>query len=108
MSKSDEKSKGVILKNPKNGDIFFKMDGKWVEFRKSMALETIAKEIVKMILAKTNGSEVNFTDFGGVAEHFLGGRGDQPYISNPPKVIKQGVVGFSYVPASKNFMNKEK
>lgn len=88
---------------PKNGDIFVlifnsqsneQKDQKesWTKFPKSKDLAGTSAKIASLLPS----GDVKFVDFGGVAEHFLGGRGSDPYKPDPPKIGKDFSQAFVY------------
>lgn len=89
----------------KSGDIVFLFDNNTHTYDKKMPTSDIAIKIYETIKAKYEAIElINLIDFGGVAEHFLGGRGETDYIENPPK-IKQTIPSFifSFLPSNQKF-----
>lgn len=72
----------------KSGDIvFYFRENEPISFPKSTPMETVAARIRDTIKEDSLfSSEVDLVDFGGVAEHFLGGRDDTPYAETPPLI----------------------
>jgi len=70
-----------------------------------MPISEIAQKIYEIIRTSYQTEEIiNLIDFGGVAEHFLGGRGDNIYVENPPR-IQQTIPSFifSFLPSNQKF-----
>jgi hypothetical protein len=69
-----------------------------------MPISEIAKQIYDIIMEHKPELLINLVDFGGVAEHFLGGRGDNNYIEKPP-TIKRSTPSFifSFLPSNQKF-----
>jgi hypothetical protein len=89
----------------KSGDIIFLFNNNTYNYPKKIPISEIAKEIYETINKHFKDQNlINLVDFGGVAEHFLGGRGDNNYIENPP-TIKQNIPSFifSFLPSNQKF-----
>ena len=91
----------------KSGDIVFLFNNNTYIYDKKFNTIDATREIYNIIKdaydIKIN-EPINLIDFGGVAEHFLGGRGESEYIENPPK-IKQTNLSFifSFLPSNQKF-----
>jgi len=107
------------LSKPKSGDVYVKFRGNdsadWVKFDSKQDLPQLTSEIHKMILRAAGPNPeskselpINFFDFGGVAEHFLGGRGDDSYCEEPPRIALQNAIIYSFVPTNKKFDDIDK
>lgn len=89
----------------KSGDIIFLFNNNTYNYPKKMPISEIAKQIYEIINENCKHDQlINLVDFGGVAEHFLGGRGDNNYIENPP-TIKRNIPSFifSFLPSNQKF-----
>jgi hypothetical protein len=64
----------------KSGDIVFYFRDERHDFAKSVPVKAVAERISEIIMAETGQQCIDLVDFGGVAEYFLGGRGEEPYI----------------------------
>lgn len=84
----------------KSGDIVFYFNNEIHHFPKSLKIEDIGKKITELLYGYDN---ISLVDFGGVAEHFLGGRGDNPYIEDPPKIKNGTNIIFSFLPSNDKF-----
>ena len=93
----------IAYRKPRSGDIWFKAScGEWIQFDKKTTIADIAQILSKDISdTKYDHKSYQFVDFGGVAEHFLGGRGDTTYVDNPPKIRFERAYIYSFVPTSK-------
>ena len=92
----------------KSGDIIFIFNENTYIYDKKFNTMDIAKEICNIIKNTyniQNDEYINLVDFGGVSEHFLGGRGENEYLENPPK-IKQSNQSFifSFLPSNQKFL----
>jgi hypothetical protein len=94
-----------VLSKPKSGDIFVKLKGEsWVCISEKEKLDSIAATL-SSLLSKSETKSISFVDFGGVAEHFLGGR-DTEYLKDPPKIkatASNPSFIYSFVPTNKKF-----
>ena len=91
----------------KSGDIVFMFNNNTYTYDKKFNSADVAREICNIIKGThdiKSGEYINLVDFGGVAEHFLGGRDGAEYIENPPK-IKQTNLSFifSFLPSNQKF-----
>lgn len=93
-------TKTVTVQKPKNGDVFVLVFAEekngWIKFPKSKDVISTVTKMSSLVPA----NNISFVDFGGVAEHFLGGRGDDPYKDDPPKIDRKfsHVFVYSYMP----------
>lgn len=97
---------------PRSGEVYMKMNGDetWKKFEVSDNLTDIGKLFYERLCPllfeedkKQQPVHVSFVDFGGVAEHFLGGRGDSGYSQTPPLTKLPNAFIFSFVPPNKRF-----
>jgi hypothetical protein len=88
------------IREMKSGDIVFYFRDERHDFAKSVPVKAVAERISEIIMAETGQQCIDLVDFGGVAEHFLGGRGEEPYIENPPLIKEIPAFIFSFLPSN--------
>lgn len=93
----------------KSGDIVFYFRGNEpITFPKTTPMEAVATQIRDIIKDDSFFfGEVDLVDFGGVAEHFLGGRDDAPYVETPPLILRSFALIFSFLPSNQKFQQAE-
>ncbi len=90
---------------PKPGEIYVKVkdNDQWVKFSEKEPLDLIAKGLVAHFPENKEAPSIEFVDFGGVAEYFLGGRQNVGYHVDPPKISFSNAYIFSFVPPNARF-----
>lgn len=93
----------------KSGDIvFYFRENEPITFPKSTPMETVVAKIRETIQEDALfAGDVDLVDFGGVAEHFLGGRDDAPYKETPPLIDRSFALIFSFLPSNQKFQEAE-